>query len=145
MGSHFFQGIFPPQGSNWCILHWQVILYPCATWEAILVNIQLWRAAGHFSVVWLKFQISLVWPRFVVLLNFASMSLCTKAKLQSENINSCRCLSQQAVFRKVFLLRCRLGYQAAYTAANQLPNLILPCPCLFLLLITFHLASISFL
>ena len=35
VGCHFlFQGIFPTQGSNPHLLHWQHILYHGATWEA---------------------------------------------------------------------------------------------------------------
>ena len=35
VGCHFLlQGIFPTQGSNLCLLHWQGILYHCTTWEA---------------------------------------------------------------------------------------------------------------
>ena len=36
VASHFLlQGIFPPQGSNWCLLHWQVDSFiTSATWEA---------------------------------------------------------------------------------------------------------------
>ena len=34
VGFHFlFQGIFLTQGSNSCLLYWQVVLYHCATWE----------------------------------------------------------------------------------------------------------------
>ena len=39
VGCHaLLQGIFPTQGSNLCLLrllHWQWILYHCATWEAL--------------------------------------------------------------------------------------------------------------
>ena len=41
MSCHFLlQGIFPTQGSNPCLLHWQAILYHCATWEAPCKYIQ---------------------------------------------------------------------------------------------------------
>ena len=36
VGCHFLllQGVFWTQGSNLCLLHWQVILYHSVTWEA---------------------------------------------------------------------------------------------------------------
>ena len=131
MGSHFlFQGIFPPQGSNWCILHWQV---------DSLSLCHLGSHSGKYSTVksgWSFFSCVIEVSNIpgmalglVVLLNFASMSLFTKAKLQSEHIKQLQCLSQQAVFRKVFFaVRCRLGYQGCLTQPQtSFPNLILPC------------------
>ena len=47
-GCHFlFQGIFPTQESNLCLLHYRWILYQCATWESLTL-----AAHSDRNLVW---------------------------------------------------------------------------------------------
>ena len=60
------QGIFPTQGSNLrllCLLHWQVILYHCAAWEAPVGHSTVYKT-GSEDLLWAQGTplSTLYWP-----------------------------------------------------------------------------------
>ena len=55
VGCHFLlQGIFPTQGSNLCLLHWQVDFFHWVTWEAYSSRM----LACDFLFLWCSFLVS---------------------------------------------------------------------------------------
>ena len=52
VGCHLLlQGIFPTQGPSVCLLHWQQIVYHCATWEALILLIAAMKTDLAFAPV----------------------------------------------------------------------------------------------
>ena len=62
VGCHFLlQRVFPTQILNLGLLHWQVILYHCANWEAIYIYIYIYKIIKYICVCVFQIRILTWW------------------------------------------------------------------------------------